>query len=346
MTERGTDLASQPPHHPGMDRRRFLLTALAGALATPLGASAQQAGKTYTIGWLAMDPPVQGPRPHPREAFIQELKELGWVEGQNIRIERRWAEGHRERLPGLVADLINLNVDLIVAGGGVAAEAKRATSTIPIVLFSALDPVRTGLIASLSRPGGNVTGTAWAPSPEIVDKSLEWLNESVQRLARVSVVWEPGLPGLDIYVRSLESAALRLNITVRKIQMRAMSELEHVFVAVRQHQAQAIVVFGASPIFQNIHHIVERARRQRLPDVYFFREAVLAGGLMSYGVDNSHLYRRTATYVDRILRGAKPGDLPVEQPTKFELAINLKTAKAIGLTIPPSLLLRADLVIE
>jgi putative tryptophan/tyrosine transport system substrate-binding protein len=327
-----------------MDRRRFLLTSLAGAVAGPLAAKAQPAGKT--IGWLFTDPPVESLRPHPREAFVQELTDLGWVEGRNIRIERRYAEGRRERLPELVAELIKLNVNLIVAGGGVATEARRATSTIPIVMHGAFDPVGTGLIASLSRPGGNVTGTVWDPSPEIAGKSLEWLNASIPRLARVSAVWDPGLPGLDVYVRSLESAALRHNITIRRIQMRTLTDLEGVLVGIRQHRAQAIVVFGGSLIFRNIGEIVKRTRQQQLPDVYFFREAVLAGGLMSYGVDLTYLFRRTATYVDKILKGAKPADLPVEQPTKFELVINLKTAKALGLTIPPSLLARADQIIE
>jgi putative tryptophan/tyrosine transport system substrate-binding protein len=215
-----------------------------------------------------------------------------------------------------------------------------------INVHGAYDPVRSGLIASLARPGGNVTGTAWDPSPEIAGKCLEWLNDSVPRLTRVLAVWDPGLPGNDVYVRALETAAQRLNVDVRRIAMRALTDLEPVLVAARQHRAQALVVFGGSLIFRNIDEIVKRTRQQRLPDVYFFREAVLAGGLMSYGVDNSYLYRRTATYVDRILKGAKAGDLPVEQPTKFELFVNLKTAKALGLTIPASVLGRADRVIE
>jgi len=320
--------------------------ALAGTLlAAPLAAEAQQAGKVHRIGYLTGG--LSTDRPHLIEAFRQGLRELGWVEGQNIIIEYRYAEGRFDRLPDLAAELVRLKVDIIVAVATPAsAAAKNATGTIPIVGISLGDPVGTGLIASLARPGGNVTGVSYSVGVETIGKGLELLNEIVPNVRQVAILSNPGNPLHAPAVRDVKVAARSLGVQLQLLEARGPTEFDGAFAAMAKERVGGLFVV-ADTMF-NLHRarLVELAAKSRLPAAYGTRDAVEAGGLMSYGPSLPDLFRRGATYVDKILRGAKPADLPVEQPTKFELVINLKTAKALGLTIPPSLLARADEVIE
>jgi ABC-type uncharacterized transport system substrate-binding protein len=329
-----------------MDRRAFL-TALAGSLLTaPLAAGAQQAGKVLRIGFLGgRTPSDMSPF---LDAFRQGLRELGWVEGQNIVIDYRFAEGRFDRLPDLAAELVRLKVDIIVAQPVPAAvAAKNATGTIPIVMISgSADPVGLGLIASLARPGGNVTGSSYSAGPEIGGKQLELLKETVPKLRRVAILSNPANPSHALAIREVRDAAPSLGVQLQLLEARGPNEFDGAFAAMAKERVGALLVMSDG-IF-NLHRtrLADLAARSRLPAAYGTRENVEAGGLMSYGPSLRDFYRRAATYVDKILKGATPGDLPVEQPTKFELVINLKTAKALGLTIPPSLLQRADQVIE
>jgi len=320
--------------------------ALAGTLlAAPLAAEAQQAGKVHRIGYLTGG--LSTDRPHLIEAFRQGLRELGWVEGQNIVIEYRYAEGRFDRLPDLAAELVRLKVDIIVAVATPAsAAAKNATGTIPIVGISLGDPVGTGLIASLARPGGNVTGVSYSVGVETIGKGLELLNEIVPNVRQVAILSNPGNPLHAPAVRDVKVAARSLGVQLQLLEARGPTEFDGAFAAMAKERVGGLLVV-ADTMF-NLHRarLVELAAKSRLPAAYGTRDAVEAGGLMSYGPSLPDLFRRGATYVDKILKGAKPADLPVEQPTKFELVINLKTAKALGLTIPPSLLGRADEVIE
>jgi putative ABC transport system substrate-binding protein len=280
------------------------------------------------------------------EALRQELSKLGWIEGKNIAIEYRYAEGKGERLPDLAADLVRLKVDLIVVSATPPAlAAKNATTAIPIVMTNGGDPVGLGLVASLARPGGNVTGLA-ALGPELNTKRLEILKDAVPKLARVGLLWRPVVNvGQDLQLKELRLAALALKLKLEEIETQVDSKgLEHAFQTAKQKQVNAITTIPTSSFFGERKRIVELAGKYRLPAIYFQKEFVDAGGLMSYGADYDDLYRRAAVYVDRILKGAKPGDLPVEQPKKFEFIINLKAAKQIGLTIPPDVLVRADKV--
>jgi len=328
-----------------MDRRTFLGTLTGGLLAAPLAAEAKPAGKAPRIGYLsASSPSVEGYR---RKAFSAGLGDLGWVEGQNILVEERWAEGKYDRLRGLIAELVELRVDVIVAAGPtpVIRAAKQATSTIPIVMASGIDPVGYGFISSVRRPGGNITGMAWDPDPAITEKYLELLKEMIPGLRRVGALIDRA-EGNVIYRKAAEKAAPKLGLTLHHAEVEGPSEIENAFAIITRGGAQAVFVYGSSLFGFHKRQIIALAANHKLPDIYVARDSVEAGGLMSYGVNISDLYRRAATYVDKILKGAKPADLPVEQATKFELVINLKTAKALGLTIPPSLLLRADQVIE
>jgi ABC-type uncharacterized transport system substrate-binding protein len=329
-----------------MDRRRFMLTSLAGALAAPLGAEAQQAAKIARIGYLAIDL-VANPRF--RESFRQGLRDLGYVEGRNVVIEYRDAEGKPERLPALAAELVALKVDVIVAGGTAQAlAAKQATRSLPIVFAQAADPVSSGLVTSLARPGGNVTGLSML-NPELVGKCLEHLKEAVPGISRVAVLWRAGELGerteRDMR-KGAEVAARALGVRLQFLEARGSADLDRAFSEMTRARAEALTVLTSTTLIGERIHLVDLAAKNRLPAVYPWREGVDAGGLMSYGPNGADMYRRAATYVDKILKGAKPGDMPVEQPTKFELVINLKTAKALGLTIPPSVLARADQVIE
>jgi len=326
-----------------IDRRAFIGAVAGGLLAAPLAVEAQQAGKVPRIGYLSGGSPSGAPQ---LKVFRETLLGLGWVEGQNISIEESWAEGQYDRLPGLAAALVNRNVDVIlVASTPEIRAAKQATSTIPIVMAIGADPVGQGFISSLRRPGGNVTGMAWDPDPAVAEKYFEFLKELVPGLQRVGVIIDraqPNTPYRDAGVQ----AAPKLGLTLYHAEVGAPNEIEQAFALVARAGAQAVFVHGSALFFTERRQIATLAAKHRLAAIYFAKGWVEAGGLMSYGPSLPDLYRSAARYVDRILKGAKPGDLPVEQATKFELAINLKTAKALGLTIPPSLLQRADQVIE
>ena len=328
-----------------MDRRRFLLTSLAGALAAPLAAAeGQQAPKTARIGFLSLS---SGPTPTMN--ISPGLHELGWIEGQNIAIEYRWAAGREDQLPALAAELVRLKVDVIVTSSTPAAQAaKRATTTIPIVATFVADPLGSGLVASLARPGGNITGLTTLATG-LVAKRLELLKAVVSGSTRMAVLWQPGVFGertMRGMVEETQVAGRTLGLQLRFVEARRPDDFEHAFSAMREARVGGLLVFPSPMLFEERRSMVSHAAKSRLPAVYLWREAAGAGGLMSYSTNFPDMYRRAATYVDKILRGAKPADLPIEQPTKFELVINLKTARALSLTIPPSVLARADQVIE
>jgi ABC-type uncharacterized transport system substrate-binding protein len=318
------------------------LCALLFALCLPV--QAQQPGKAFRIGWLggASASAVAGRL----DAFRQGLRELGYVEGKNIVIELRSAEGKPDRLPDLAAELVRLKVDVIVTGGPLpTGSAKQATSTIPIVMAFDTDPVGNRFVASLARPGGNITGLSDF-APEISGKGLELLKDIVPRLSRVAVLGTSNRPGNAQSLKEAELAAVALGVKLQHLDVLSPKDIETAFQAAGKEHAGGALVLQSSIHFSQRAQIAELAVRNRLPATYPRREFVEDGGLMSYGVIISDLDRRAATYVDKILKGAKPADLPVEQPTKFELVINLKAAKQIGLTIPPNVLARADKVIK
>jgi putative tryptophan/tyrosine transport system substrate-binding protein len=324
-----------------MTRVLAMVMLVVAALAAPLAAEAQPAGKNPRIGILRPGSP-----PDPLlEAFRQGLRELGYDEGRNISLEYRWAEGRDDRLPGLAADLVRLKVDVIVAGAGAVEAAKQATQVIPIVMpIGAGDAVRLGFVASLARPGGNVTGLT-SLSDDLPGKWIELLKETVPRVSRVAVLWDPA--GDPSQVKTSEAAAQSLGVRLHVLKVGRAGGFEPAFAEARKNDAGALIVLGSPFFYVQRTHLVELAAKHRLPTIYAQREFVVgSGGLMSYGADYHHQFRRAATYVDKILKGAKPGDLPIEQPTKFELVINRKAAKALGLTIAPSVLARADEVIE
>jgi putative ABC transport system substrate-binding protein len=317
-----------------------------GLLAAPLAVEAQPAAKVARIGYLATN---LAAGPDPREAFRQGLRDLGYVESRNLVIEDRSADGKLERFPALAAELVALKVDVIVASGTLAAlAAKQATRILPIVFSPAGDPVGSGLVTSLARPGGNVTGLS-AFAPELVGKRLELLKQAVPGVSRVAVLWQPGAFGerteKDTLKRA-EVAARDLGVPLQFVEARGPADFDRAFSDMTRARAGALTVLPSNMFNSERRRLVDLAAEKRLPAVYSARELVDAGGLMSYGANLADLNRRAATYVDRILKGTKPADLPVEQPTKFELIINLKTAKALGLTIPQSVLGRADEVIQ
>ena len=327
-----------------MNRRTFLCGLTLGTLCAPLAAGAQQPGKVARIGHLSFGSATPGSRLD--EAFRQGLRELGYVEGQNIVIEYRWAEGRAERLPDLAAELVSLKVDIIVAAGTPAPlAAKHSTRTIPIVMSSAGDPVGSGLVASLARPGGNVTGLSTF-TRELAAKRLQLLKGVVPGVSQVAVLWNAANPYAVLVMRETGAAARTLGVQVQSLEVRDPDEFENAFPAAIRGRAGALIVVDDPLTYLYRMRIADLAARNRLPAMYGFREYAEAGGLMAFGTSLADLYRRAATYVDKILKGAKPADLPVEQPTKFELVVNLKTAKALGLTIPPSVLLRADEIIQ
>jgi putative ABC transport system substrate-binding protein len=331
---------------PVMERRTFMAMLTGGLVAGPLATEAQQAGKVVRIGFLTMVNLAAAP--HAPEAFRQGLRDLGYVEGRNLVIEYRDAEGKPERLPALAAELVRLKVDIIVAVAtqGVAA-AKKATETIPIVMISgSADPVGLGFIASLARPGGNVTGLTFSVGPEIAGKQLELLKEIVPKVRRVAILSNPASPVQPLFIRELNVAARSLGVQLQLLEVRGPDEFDGAFAAMATERVGALLVVADSMLILHRTRLADLAARSRLPVAYGTRDNVEVGGLLSYGPSVRDLFRRGATYVDKILKGAKPGDLPVEQPTKFELVINLKTAKALGLTIPQSVLGRADEVIQ
>jgi len=325
--------------------RRFVSILVLAILLAPFAADAQQAANVPRIGWLG------GPTRESAEPFVQVflrgLKDLGWVEGQNIVIEWRFAGGRAERLPDLAAELVRLQVDLIVVPSTpTALAAKNATKTIPLVTVGVGDPVGLGLVASLARPGGNITGLTAVVSPEIAGKQLELLKEAAPKVSRAAVLWNPATQGTALFLKETEIAARALGVELQLLEARSLNDFDSAFAAMTTKRAGALLVLGDVMFVTHRIRLAELVAKSRLPAMYGLREYVEAGGLMSYGPIASELFRRAATYVDKILKGAKPADLPVEQPTRFELVVNLKTAKALGLTIPQSVLIRADEVIR
>jgi putative ABC transport system substrate-binding protein len=328
-----------------MDRRTFVSGLTLGLLAAPRVAQAQPTGKMYRIGFLVTA--TREETGHLIGALGEGLRELGYVDGRNVVFELRFAEGRQDRLPALAAELVQLKVDVLVTGSNpVIAAVKQATATIPVVMAVSRDPVGAKFIASLARPGGNITGLANDTAPEIIGKNLELLKEAVPRLSRVAFLWNPVPPGAGSSKNVVESAARNLGVTFQSVEVRGRNEFEGAFAAMVRERANGVVVAADPVTFGPRSQVVLLAARSRLPAVYGQREFVEVGGLMSYGPNIAAQFRRAAIYVDKILKGARPGDLAVEQPTKLELVINLKTAKALGLTIPPSLLQRADQVID
>jgi putative ABC transport system substrate-binding protein len=331
-----------PPQHSALIAQHSVLGLALCTMLFPLCVSvnAQQTGKIFRIGYLA------APSAPADKAFLQGLHELGYVEGKNITVDYRFAGGKTERLSGLAAELIDRKVDVIVTvGTPVAVAAKQATSMIPIVMAIVADPVGEGLVAALARPGGNVTGLA-SLDTELSQKRLEILKDTVTGLLRVAILWNPVNQAHKRALKESEVAAGALGLGLQPVDVRDPNEFKSAFSAMSREHAGALMLLPDALFTAYGARIVELAGKSRLPSIFWLRASVEAGGLMSYGATYSDLYRRAATYVDKILRGAKPADLPVEQPTKFELVINLEAAKQIGLTIPPDMLARADKVIK
>lgn len=324
---------------------RFTTVVALLMLTAPLGAGAQPAAKVYRVGILGnkASDPAEG---HLWQAFRLSLRERGWIEGGNMLIEYRWAEGNFARLPELAADLVRLKVELIVARSSIFVQAaKEATSSIPIVFFLHADPVGTGHVASLARPGGNITGLADLMT-DLAPKRLELLTSAVPAAKRIAVLWDPGTPSNTPALKAVEETGHTLRVQLQAVGARTAAELEGAFSTMARARAQAVLVLGAALFISERQRVAELAIRFRLPTSVALKEAVEAGALMGYSPNFEDLYRRGAIYVDKILRGAKPGELPVEQASRFELVINLKTAKTLGLKIPLSVLSRADHVIE
>ena len=315
-----------------------------GLLAAPLVGEGQPAGKVYRIGVLINgSASVSAKR---TEALRQRLRDLGYVEGTNIALEYRWNEGKPDRLPELAAELVRGKVDVIVTHGAGGLAAKRATTTIPIVMAIVTDPIGTGLVASLARPGGNVTGLSLVSTEGFAGKWLQLLKEAVPKLSRVAVLWNRANPGVASQVHDIEAAARTLGVRLQLLEFRGADQVERALTAMATTRPDGLIVPNDAAANQQRARIIAFAARNRLPTIYAARETVEVGGLMTYAPSQIDSWRRAADYVDKILKGAKPADLPMEQPTTFELVINLKTAKALGLTIPPSLLGRADEVIQ
>jgi len=326
-----------------VNRRRLLLISLAGALAAPLTAETQPAGKSYRISFLALTP---GEDTTSVKALVERLHELSYIEGRNMTFEYRSAEGRPERLPQLAMELVRAGPDVLIAGFGTltAQAAKAATTTIPIVFTTVGDPVGAGVVASLARPGGNATGLSGLT--EIGGKRLELLRELIPRKQVVAVLMNPDTPFTRLALKEIKTAAEAERIRLEVLEARTPDQVSAGFEAAIKAGAGGLLVLEDPLMYDLRRQISDLAAKFRLPAVYTYRDYAQAGGLMSYGTDRRQIYRRAAEYVDKILKGAKAADLPVEQPTKFELIINLKTAKALGLTIPPSLLARADQLIE
>jgi len=325
----------------GIARRQFI-TAIGGAAATwPLAARAQQAGKLPVIGFLGADAAAFSPW---TAAFVTRMRELGWIEGRTIAIEYRWSEGRPERYAEIAAEFVRLKVDVIVTVGSAVPTLKQATVDIPIVFAVAIDPVGNGLVASLARPGGNVTGLS-IQAAELAGKRLELLREVVPQLHRLASMFDVGNPQPALEMDETQAAARTLGLEVAPLEIRRAEDIAPAFEALKP-PADALYVVVDQLVVANLTQILTLALGARLPTMFSTREFVKAGALMSYGPNYSDLFRHSADYVDKILRGTKPGDIPVEQPTKFELVINLTTAKTLGLTIPESFLSLADEVIE
>ena len=322
--------------------RRRLLVAGGALLLAPLLARAQRGQKVYRIGFLS--PTAPGLRD---QAFLRGMRELGYVEGRNVHIEMRFAEGRPERLPGLAEELIGLKPDVLAVGSTIGARAvKKATTTIPIVFAGSSDPVAGGLVPNLAHPGGNITGFSLAYGDGFAGKWMELLKEVAPEVSHVAALWSSSNAAAVRFVKELQTAARKLDVALDVHLARNLPELDVALAAIGRSRAQGLIVVPSPFAATQRRKLVQFAAGERLPAVYFFEKFANAGGLMSYGPDFADVYRRAASHVDRILKGAKPGDLPVENPTKFDLVVNLKTAKALGITIPQSILLRADRVIE
>ena len=316
-------------------------------LTATVAVEAQQPGKTYRIGWLGQ----ASPSPEVLrivDAFRQGLRELGYVEGQNIVLEYRWAHGEAERLPDLATELVRLKVDfIIVAATSAVLAARKATLTVPIVMVAGIaDPVAQGLAASLARPGGNITGVNMFPGPEIGGKYLEIFKEAVPRLSRVSVLWQPGSASQTLLLKEMEAAARVLGIRLHLTEARTPDVYDSAFSAMTRAGTDGVVILADPNAFLHRKRLADLAVKSHLPSMHSLTELVEAGGLLAYSPNFPDAARRAATYVDKIVKGAKPGDLPIELPTRFDLVINLKTAKALRLTVPQALLQRADRVIQ
>jgi putative ABC transport system substrate-binding protein len=327
-----------------MDRRSFVNTVAGALLVRAVPANAQPATKVPRIGVLHPGTPASAPQSV--EAFRQGLREHGYEEGKNIIVERRYTESRPERVAEIAAEFVRLKVDVIVTSLDVATAAvKQQTQTIPIVMAISIDPVTTGFVSSLARPGGNVTGLS-TMSPELAAKRLELLREAVPGLSRVAIMWNTNVPGNLLEYKQAGDAARSMRLQLQSVEVSSVDDFERAFSALKIGGAQALIVAGSGLTSTNARQIASLAMNHRLPSMVSSRDRVDAGGLIAYGPNLAEMWRRSATYVDKILKGAKPGDLPIEQPSKFELIINVKTAKALGLTIPQSLLLRADEVIQ
>jgi len=323
-----------------MKKSIFSFTLCAVLLALCHSADGQQTAKVFRIGLLS--PTVRSGF----EPLWQGLRDLGYVEGKNLMIESRFAQGNLDNLPAFAAELVRLNIDIIVAIGGPSVQAaKNATETIPIVMTNAGDPIEQGFIASLARPGGNITGLS-SLTHDLAGKRLELLKETLPKLSRVAALWHPDTIGSTLNWKETQLAGRELGLQLQSLEVRSREDLDQAFRAAVKERTQALVVLRSPIVAIQRMHIAELAIKNRLPAIYDDRVYVEAGGLMSYGTNQGDLYRRTAVYVDKILRGAKPADLPVEQPKRFEFVINLKTAKQIRLAIPPNVLARADRVIK
>jgi len=324
-------------------RRKLVIALGASALATPFGSFAQQQGKVWRIGILWDSPAVF---PDAIEAFRQALRDLGYVEGRTILIEYRWAEGTPERMREFAEELVRLRVDVIIAPSSVYTEAaKRATATIPIIFLVHADAIGSGHVASLARPGGNITGLTVMRTETNV-KSLELLKETVPGLSRVAVIFDPATPSHRVGLKAVEVAGPPLGLRIQPMAVRSATEFDSAFSVIVRERAGAVLVLNTPIFVAGAKRLAELAMMHKLPSLFGARTQVEAGGLMSFGPDYADQWRRGAIYVDKILKGAKPADLPVQQPTKFELIINVKTAKTLGIKIPNSILLRADKMIE
>src|SRR5262245_48255143 len=322
-------------------RRREFITLLGGAAAWPLAAGAQQAGKVPTIGFLGAD--AAGWRPW-TDAFVGQLRKLGWIEGRTIAIEYRWSQARPERAAEIAAEFVRLKVDVIVTSGTAVPTAKQGTAVIPVVFAITIDPVGSGLVASLARPGGNVTGLS-VQQADIAGKRLELLREVVPRLRRLAIIVDVGFAQGVLEMDEVKATARTLGLEVTPLEIRRAEDITPAFEALKA-QADAVYVVVNALVSANRTRIITLALGARLPTIFNTRDFVQAGALLSYGPNYPDMFRRTADLVDKILRGTKPGDIPVEQPTKFEFVVNLTTAKALGLEVPPTLLARADEVIE
>ena len=328
-----------------MERRTFIAAMTGCLLAAPRAAVAQQAGKVYRIGLLEYSTPDPA-RQALWTAFRQRMRELGYVEGQNVTFEPRWAQDDSERLSKLATELVGLKVDVIVTAATVSAlAAKRATVAIPIVMATGADPMAVGLVANLRQPGGNVTGMTTINS-ELAAKRLELLRIVAPRASRIAILWDEKGSTFGLAVKDTEAAARRAGFTVQSVPVGSPAEIEAAFATVVRGSAGALSIAPSPMFFSNRKRLADLAVKHRLPTIVALREYAAAGGLISYGADNAGMFRSAAVFVDKILKGAKPADLPVEQPWRYVLAVNLKTAKALGLTMPPSLLQRVDEVVQ